>query len=314
MTQAVSVGTVVDALEGARQWRLDEQSKTQSQIVDVDEQLGTLRASIEDLQQQVSALEAFRESLVGKEDTFEREELVRIQDGLFTALAEQHGALVERAAIVTSAESERIQMLEEVLAGSDLADKLNEYKQFNEQVQPSLAAMPESYRSVVMGHHDKVVATLRERVTEIMSDPVEVGDLGDLALEVVFAVDSPEGEPDLLVVVAPVTDEAHSQWVDRAPDLQTTLAARLVQGVYQCLHETGLEGAQVMSGGHRGLLALECDLAGAPADIATTLTTHLDKVIHDATELYSAKVSVSVRLVDADHLLPPDSEDGDNHA
>ncbi len=310
MTTATTVRSVADALKDASRWRADEQSRKKAQQVEVDQQLSELRQSLASLQEKLKSLEGFRESLGGSEESLGRGEAKRAHDGIFAALEEQRLVIEERSAELATAEARRLELLDQVLAESDLADKLNEYKQFKAAVEPALAQMPDSYKSVVLGHHSKVVEVLRERVTEMLSDPVHA-EGGDLALEVAYAVDPPEGDPELLVVVTPLAAAAHEAWASRPEDLQTRLAARVVQAIYQTFKEAGLGHVQVASGGHRGLLAIEADVVGAPNDLADSLGKNLHAAFRGALELVAAKVSVTARQVHADHILGLAEEDED---
>lgn len=314
MSTGSSVRSVADALEDAARWRAEEEARQKSELVDKDQQLAEVRLQISKLQDQLAAhqdqlasLEEAREGLTNKQDALDSEQISRTHDGLFAALEEQREALKERSEDLVQAEAGRWDMVEPILAESDLAGKLEEYRQFKTAVEPSLQAMPESYRSVVMGHHEQVVAVLRERVSEMMADPVHA-EGGTLPLELVYAVDAPDGSPELLVVVTPVTHEAYEGWAGQDESLALRVAARAVQAVYEACHSVGFSSAEVMCGGHRGLLALEVDLEGAPVGIEAALESKLAGVGKTA-ELHAGKVTVAARLVEADYLLPPDGAD-----
>ncbi len=309
MTTATTVRSVADALDDAARWRADETSRRKAQLVEVDQQLSELRQSIASLQEQLASLEKFRGELEADE-ALAVGEAQRAHEGIFAALAEQREAIEGRAAELLAAEQRRLEMLESVLAESDLADKLVEYRQFKASVEPTLAHMPESYRAVVLEHHHKVVDALRERVGEMMSDPVHA-EGGALSLEVVFAVDAPEGAPELLVVVVPVDATTHEGWAERPEDLQTRLAVRTAQAIYEACHDAGLDTVQLAAGGHRDLLAIEVDVAGAAADLSRRVEEHLARVFRDALELVAARVNVTPRAVHPDHLLGPVEEDDD---
>ena len=118
-----------------------------------------------------------------------------------------------------------------------------------------------------------------------------------LPLEVVFAVDAPEENPELLIVVTPIDASAYEDWADRDETLALRLAARVVQGIYEACHGAGFTSAEVMCGGHRGLLALEVDLTGAPKTIASDLETRLRGAVRSAAELHAGKIHRSLKVV-----------------
>ena len=128
-----------------------------------------------------------------------------------------------------------------------------------------------------------------------------------LEIDLVYGVDAPEGTPELLICVLPISDGAFTEWADRPEDLATLLGARVVQGIYETTRQTGPRGAQAVCGGHQGLLAIEVDLEGAKGDVARALADNLTAVLSSAPELAAAKVRVHPRRVDVDFLLPPDA-------
>lgn len=311
MTAASTMRSVQDALQDAAHWRADQASRQKAEQIEVDQQLAELRLSLANLQEKLAALEQFRASFDARGDELRKGEVQRAHDGIFEVLDAQRGALEGRSAELVAAEARRAAMLETVLAESDLASKLVEYKQFKQSVEPALAQMPESYRKVVLGHHEQVAAALRQRVAELTGDPVHA-EGPPLTLDVVYAVDAPDGVPELLVVVTPVAAKALESWQDRPEDLQTRLAARVVQAIYEACFALGLEGVQVQSGGHRDLLAIEADVAGAPAGLAEELGRRLEAAFRGALELVAAKVTLTARGVHADQVLGlVDEEDDD---
>ena len=194
---------------------------------------------------------------------------------------------------------------------SAVAPLLKEYEQFRTEVEPTLAALPESYRGVILAHHEGVVNKLREHLGRAAGGPVEVE--GDpLVIDVVLAVDAPEGEAELLMLVLPVSEAVYGEWAARDEDLQTHLAARVVQAVYESCGKLGLVGVQAMFGGHRDLLAVEVELGAIkPDDVKAVLQERLEAVLGSASELQAAKVQAVPRFVAVDHLLPPEEDDED---
>ncbi len=310
MTTATTVRSVADALEDVARWRAEEEARQKSELVEVDDQLSTMKRNIEQLQQQLVALEAFREELAAKGESISDAETARLYQAIFEAMGEQQIAVEERGAVLVQGEAERLSALEKVLAESDLGDKLQEYRQFKETVEPALAAMPESYRAAIEQVHHGVAEALRVRIAELLAEPLPF-DEGSLHVEIVFGVDAPEGPPELLIAVTPVHESVHGEWAERTEDLQTYIALRTVQGLLAGCKAAGLPNAQVAAGGHLGLLALEADLEGGSENIASSIETELMSALSNAPELQAANLTFSVRQVEVDHLLPPEDDDAE---
>lgn len=302
-----TVETVAEALTELARWRADEEARRKAERVEVDQELENLRAALENLQGQIVALEKFRSELAARDEGLTTLEISRGYEAVLRGLTDQSSRVVERAALLQRAEQERSDRVLTDIAQSDVASFFEEYRQFRTVVEPTLAALPESYRTAIVQHHEQLAARLREHVSGLFSEPTSL-ETEPLDIEVVYGIDAPDGDPELLIAILPVQDVVHTEWVHRDDDLQTTIAARTLQSVYTALREVGLEGAQVMCGGHRGLLALEADLVGASRDVASRLTHHLTTLSAASPELVAAGVRLVPTEVPIDYLLPPEDD------
>jgi hypothetical protein len=219
-------------------------------------------------------------------------------------------ALAERAAVAASAASAARDRLRSSLAADPrTSGLLAEYEQFETAMRPALANLPEGYRSALLAHHETVTRQLSARVAAAARAPVPL-DAEPLLIEVVYAIDAPDGPPELLVAVVPVHEGVAQGDGDKPEGLCTWVAARVVQGLYEALAASGLPGAEVASGGHQGLLALEVDVQGASDDLPTLVEERLSVALSGAGEVSAARVEVALRRIDIDTLIPPE-EDGD---
>jgi hypothetical protein len=297
--------TVEAALSDVEQWQSDQADRNQSELAEVEQEMESLRTAIANLQEQLAALEEFKAQVTGRSDSLGREGILKAYDAIFAALQEQAAQVVQRAALVAEAEAERLAALPDSLRQSEVASLVDEFEQFKD-TEASLASLPESYRTVVVQHHQQVVDKLRDHINALMAGPVEVR--GDThAVEVVYAIDAPDGTPELLVVVVPVSDQTHTAWRERDEDLQSWIAARVVQGIYAASAEAH-HPVQAMCGGHRGLLAIEVDLLGAPPRLSEAFQERISSLLSEAPELKAAHLVVTAREVSIDYLLPPEDD------
>ncbi len=308
MGAATSVRTVSDALAEVERWRADQEARQAAELVEVEQEIKNLESAISNLEQQLKALIKFRTELQGKASSLPSRRLERGHAALFGALQDQASQLGRREAMVAGIARQREEAFEKELKGTSLAAMVEEFRQFKVAVEPNLQSLPESYRSVVSEHHLRISQRLREHVEKIASAPLEV-EADVLSIEVVYCVDAPEGVPELLVVVIPVTDRVHSGWYERIDGLQTWLSARVVQAIYQAARATGFTQAQAMCGGHMELLAIEVDLLGAPAEFVGAFEEQLGAILGASPELFAGQVFATGRRVDVDYVLPPE-EDG----
>lgn len=304
------VPSVVTALQEVGRWRTEELARHQAELSEVDQEVSSLQAAVANLQQQLEALSRFRGELVGKGGKVDAQVTERSYSAVFASLQGQAGALAERTGLVRQAEGDRRAAIAAAMNDSAISALLQEYSQFK-TVEPTLAALPESYRTAIVAHNSTVRERLKSALGNLNRGPVEV-DAAEHTVEVVYAVDAPEGNPELLVVVLPLPEEVHSDWANRNEDLQTWVAARVVQAVYQACRLAGLPAAQALYGGHQEMLAVEVDVVGARADLPDLLARTLGQVLSDAPELAAAKVRVVGQPVAIDYLLPPEEAEGND--
>ncbi len=308
MTEASAPRSIADALSDVARRQGEDEERQRGELAEVDAEIHSLKTAMAELEQQLEALTRFREELSAKLDSVSTGASRRTYDGIFATLREQAQALSGRAVAVAEASRASRVALATALEDARTKKLLEEYQQFKDHVEPHLGSFPDSYRVVLESKHDEVQAELRRAVGDLDGAPPQL-DAPELPIDIVIALDSPEGVAEVVMMVLPVVEHVQMAWADREEDLQTWVAARAMQAIYQVCHAFGLPGAQAMYGGHQGLLAVEVELgAGEPAAVRAALEEALGAVCGAAAELSAAKVRVVAHPVHVDHLFPPEDE------
>lgn len=299
--------SVAAALEAVSSWRNDATQKTKAELAEVDLEIENVRTAITNLQQQIEALRKSKEDIGKRDDHLSDEEVTRSYHAVFEALKEQMEAVRERASALAAADTSRSQALADAIKDPKVASLMTEYTQFKTTVEPTLQAFPESYRGMIMQHHNGVAQQLRTAL-EAVGGTVGTVDGPELQGDATFAVDAPDGTPEVVMMVLPVQEDVQAAWATRTEDAQTWIAARVIQGLYQALQDAGLHQARAAFGGHQGLLAVEVEVSGAKADIQQRIADEINKAMAGARELAGAKIGIAARPMVVDHLLPPEEE------
>lgn len=310
------VQNVKSVMEDAARWRELEGERRQQAQADFEAQKGALETEVADLEAQLArARRDLEEALANAasqaalDPDLDVATAARTREGLTEVMSLQCAELTKRAEQGVSAEVERRLALEDWLSGQGMSEQLTSYRQFEDTVRPTLDKMPESYQQVVLGHHNQVVSALREAVESYWAEPSSI-DAEPLPLDLVFAVDELEGQPDLLVVVTPVIAEAYAAWETREPDAHTWVFTRVLQAIYEALESAGVPNSEVMAGPHEGVIALEADVVGASSDLNEKVEQALSRVLSEAPELGAVHLTFNIHQLSADDLLPPE-EDSD---
>jgi len=308
MAAAAPTPTVSGALAEVDRWKNDEEARHKAELTEVEQEISNLDAAIANLHQQLEALQTFRTDLLVKAAGLGSREIQRAHTALFGALQQQAGLLAQRERAVVDAVAARRSSLPKQLADEGLASKVEDYQKFRNEIEPSLQNIPESYRAPLIGAHTDLTNTLRAKVESILLAPVEMPE-DDVSVQVAWTVDAPGGTPEVLAVVLPVTDEVQTQWDTRGDGLQTWMAARVVQAVYEAAADADWTGAQANAGGFMDLLAVEVMLESAPADFVPAFEQRLSEVLQTAPELVGARVSVVPTRVNVDYVFPPEADE-----
>jgi hypothetical protein len=305
MTTISTARSIPEALAEVEQWRADEERRHQTELADVDLEIRNLEAALLKVQNQLEAVRKYRADLAARSEALGVGQVGKAYQLLFDVLNQQAQALDERGDQVNQLEAERRAALPSLLADSEVGSLLTEYQQFKDQTEPALARLPESYRSVLLRHHQGVVNRLRDHLARVLGAPVTI-EADEIVADVIYAVDAPEGAPELLVIVLPVHEGVYASWQELGDSLPLCLAARVVQAVYEAAAAVGFARTQVLAGGHQGLLVIEVDLTGADPQIAGQVSSQLGAVLGEAAELGGARVRVVPHEVKIDFVLPPE--------
>lgn len=227
-----------------------------------------------------------------------------IYDALFEVLRAQSEAIGERASLARAAEvAADKDLLAELVEDPARAELLQEYLQFIKQIAPGLAAFPEDYRRDLQNKHLEVKEGLYAYF-EKRGPHYATVDAPALEVDVVVAVDELDDEEVVVTVVVPVSSEVQLTWADRQDSLSTCFAARCVEGTYRAAIGLGHPTAQVVFGGHRGLLVAELALGADPNDAGPAVAGAIQAALDRAPELVAAGLACSVRAVGIDELMP----------
>jgi hypothetical protein len=306
--EALSLAIILEQAQGAR---ATAATKYKNQLDEVDEEVQRIKEAIEDLQRQLTSLVGFRDELAEQRVASEREHTQHAQDRIFELLESQATALRERSLTVAAGEVSRTSLITSRIKNSEMSSVLEDYTAGRDKLK-DLEALPPSWRKSVLELHAQQGESLRTFVREVDPGPTQV-DGPEIALDVIYTVNAPEGEPEVVSIVMPISEEVHTDWRARTEDIQLALAARVVQGVYEASHGIGLTRSHAAYGGHRGLLAVEMDIGiDHDRDLGELLSDAIGRALQDCRELRAANLKPRAIHVPVDYLLPPEAEEADD--
>jgi flagellar biosynthesis chaperone FliJ len=300
--------SVSGALQELKDQHAREVERQVQELSEVDQELGGIREAITNLEKQLETLTKFRDDLKAKQESGASVDEGKAYTAIFGVLSSQAQHLAARSVAVAKATAERDAAQEASLEDPETKKLFDEYTTFKTTIEPSLANMPESYRVALMGAHTALEGRLEERLAHLATGPVAVE--GDpVSMDVVFAIDAPEGAAEIAMLILPVRDQVTTDWLEKGDTVELTVAARALEALYRACHDLGYGHAQAMFGGFQGLLAVELELPGGdPKPWVDALQNHLTAVLSNSPELKAAGVLAAPALVPADQLFPPEDD------
>ena len=306
--------SVSGALQELKDQHAREVERQAQELSEVDQELSGIREAITNLEKQLETLNKFREDLLTKQASGVGVDEGSAYTAIFGVLSGQAQHLAARSAQVAKATAERNATQAATLEDPETKKLIEEFTTFKNTIEPSLANMPESYRAALMGAHTALESRLQERLAHLETGPVAVE--GDpVAIDVVFAIDAPEGAAEIAMLILPVRDQVTTDWHEKGDTVELSVAARALEALYRTCHDLNYAHAQAMFGGFQGLLAVELELRGGEAQPwIDALQNHLTAVLSNSPELKAAGVLANPSLVPADQLFPPEDDAEDTEA
>lgn len=302
-------GNLDTAMEQVSAWKADQFAAIAGELVKLEDALGDLRQAIANLTEQQHALEQRKAELSARQEQLDDEADAKAHEALFAGIIAQRAEVAARAAEVAELEAEHQTQLSDSFDDPAVAQLKQEYDTFVTEMAPKLDLLPESYRAVVESHHAEVERKLNEALAAIDHTPPTL-EAQAIGCDVLLSVDPEEGPAEVVTLVLPVGPELHEDWGSRDEDLETRLALRTVQVLYEVCRNHGLNAVEAMFGGHQGLLAIEVDVTSAAVSgLGEALKQALDTCYETAPELLRARLGATARLISPDHLYPPEDEE-----
>ena len=140
-----------------------------------------------------------------------------------------------------------------------------------------------------------------------MAADIEQVDAQGIAVAVMGSVDAPDGgSPEALAIIVPVPFETCSKWSERAEDLASLIAYRVIGAVGRMLQEVGAADAPLQYAEYENALAIQVWLGDSKVDgnVQRMLDDQLDEINGKAAEFEASKLRVQMVWVEPEVVAP----------
>lgn len=304
----VGLPRMAQAFDEVRRWREARQREAEARLAEVRGEQERLRADIAELQRQVQTLDELAARVSAEAAGLGEEERRRTRQAVQHGLQAEAEVIRRRDALLRQALDRREERVGALLAQPDIARLIEEYEQFQE-AEATLSMLPEGYRRAILAHHETVKERLRPLMDAVQA-PLAPHD-GDTESITILASMSPSpSSVETLVVILPVPFAVFEEGSDRAEDLATAVAYRLVGVVSASLAQVGQPDAMMQYLDYQGLLALQVWFGEdrPRGDLRDAFTDQLDRAREQAAELHAAGVELYTAWMDPEVLSEAEDE------
>lgn len=285
--------SLVEALEHAARERAREEKEIELALAEVAKEEVVNRKAIDESYRRITALRLLRREFE------ERRAALATSSPRYEWAAVRNGLLADRFRFMRRVEELRVaakardEQLAEEMRAPEIAAALMEFERFQTEVEPTLGALPASYRRAILETHERNLRRLDPYIRALNSLTPKL-DAPVQAVGVVACASPADGRPEALVLVLPVPFEVYREWATRDEDLAGIFAYRLVAAVFKLLTQLGAEDAPVEYFEVHECLALQVWLGDhtVQGDLREQTLEHIGAAYESGPELTNAAVEV----------------------
>ena len=152
-----------------------------------------------------------------------------------------------------------------------------------------------------------------EPVFDAMAADIEQVDATAVAVAAIASIDAPDGVPEALAVIVPTPYEICSKWSERAEDLSTLIAYRVVGAVGGMLKAVGAADAPIQFAEYENALAIQVWLGDTDVqgNVKPVLEDLFDEMNGKAAEFEAGRIQLGLVWLDPECIAPDEDAEGE---
>ena len=299
----MSKSTVLTELDKVFQWKEKQNALFEQKEAELLVQERHICEQLEELNSQLAAVQLEREESWKQRAETDSEELNRARDAVQVGLAKDNNFISERDVFYQELLREREERVTTLINSPTLSKKVQEFAQFQD-TQLQFDSLPESYRSVILKHHDEVRAELHPVFTAF-SEPLRMLDAEKRNVGLLATLDPPDARPEALALTLPIPFSVYTNLSETVETLHHLLAYRCCAAVSSMLLKVGVPSAPIQFVDYNGMISIrvwlgDYDVVG---DVKNTLEKELELISKNSSEFKSVQLGVDVAWVELDVLM-----------
>jgi hypothetical protein len=296
---------MVNALDDIDRWRQESDAEADREHNEISDEQEKLRREIEEREQRLETLATRKSEVEEHKAGLPAEQLRRRRESALKNLAGDRGVVAARGSLFGDQVKARERRVTEMIEKPQFNKLVKEYEEFQD-VEMTLDTLPKTYKQAILAHHANVQKELTP-VFDAMAAEIEQVDAQGIAVAVMGSVDAPDGgSPEALAIIVPVPFETCSKWSERAEDLASLIAYRVIGAVGRMLQEVGAADAPLQYAEYENALAIQVWLGDSKVtgNVQRMLDDQLDEINGKAAEFEASKLRVQMVWVEPEVVAP----------
>lgn len=303
-----SLRRIAEAYADADRWQRAAASRELKEAMSAEDRIEQLRAELARIGAEIARLEERRDEAQARAHEVTSGWSKELYATLFDVWIEQALEVEDRTRLWLKASLQRDTACLAALSDGNRAAQLAEYVESRRVVEHDLEELGEAQRQQALARYHAAREPLIAWFDQNPRPVIDL-DLADLILDVRVAMDQPEPDFAVAMVVLPVVEAVATHWADRPSGLGMALASRVAAGLYRVAHDNQQWDANLVVGAHRGVLVLEFEMQGSASELCEALCVAIQASLDQDQELLGAGIRVQVAEISLDEILPPVTED-----
>ena len=303
---------LVTALEDIDRWRNESDTNADREHSEITEEQARLQREIEERQATLETLATRKVEVEQHKASLPGEQLARRREAALKNLAGDRGLVAARGSLYGDQVKARERRVQELIDNPEYNKLVKEYEEFQD-VEMGLDSLPKTYKQAILAHHANVKKELGP-VFEAMSADIEPVDAQGIGVAVVGSVDAPDGRaPEALAVIVPTPFETCSKWSERAEDLASLIAYRVIACVGKMLAEVGAADAPLQYAEYENALAIQVWLgdSNVKGNLQRVLDDLIDESNGKAAEFEAGRLRLQMVWVEPEVVAPDEDAEGE---
>jgi hypothetical protein len=302
---------LVTALESIDRWRQESDTEADREHAEISEEQERLQREIEERQATLGTLATRKTEVEANKASLPGEQLSRRREAALKNLAGDRGLVAARGSLFGDQVKARERRVQELIEKPEYNKLVTEYEEFQD-VEMGLDSLPKTYKQAILAHHSNVKKELGP-VFDAMAAEIEPVDAQGIGVAVVGSIDAPaSGSPEALAVIIPTPFETCSKWSERAEDLASLIAYRVISCVGKMLAEVGAADAPLQYAEYENALAIQVWLGDSEVkgNLQCVLDDLIDEANGKAAEFEAGRLRLEMVWVEPEVVAPDEDADG----